>query len=46
MLNSLGDLYFDRTVKKLLYGKTEHSKEVNTETFKVIQNYFAETGWF
>ena len=46
MLNSVGDLHFDPTVRNLLYGNTEHNTEVNIKALKVIQFFFAETGWF
>ena len=41
MLNSLGDVHFDPTVRNLLYGNTEHNKEL-----KLFKIYFAETGRF
>ena len=44
MLNSLIDLNFDPMVSNLLYGNTKHSKQVNINSFEIIQNYIAETG--
>ena len=33
-------------IRKLLYGNTEHSDQVDVEAFETMQNYIAETGWF
>ena len=46
MLNSLGDLNLEPTVRNPLNGNTEHSELVNIKAFEIIKNYIVETGQF
>ena len=46
MTNKLAELvYFQQSVRDLLYVINGHSEQVNTEVFKIIQNLISVTHW-